>query len=177
MKDMEDNNTTSLLIQLFQLAEKDGLNPIEQQQIIEAVSSYGRSLKPNDFQKKFKNIRTGTRALLEQIENCLDSSVKSVSEWHNIIAEIKTNDGKLPAGADISDDAETIEFINSLKKEYYNFSDAEKLIGPSRQSISIWAKEGRYSIKTIQKGERTMFTKIGIIEFYKAYNNKDGFNF
>ncbi|MFV8332310.1 hypothetical protein [Flavobacterium sp. GSP14] len=115
-------NKKEIFISIFQMAEKGELTSTEQSEVMNALISYGRSLKPAEVNHTFKNIRLGTRYLLEQTEKSLDSALDSVQEFHQMLEGVIAKEKSLPDGATVGDDAETIEFIESLKKDAYNFS-------------------------------------------------------
>lgn len=74
------------------MAESGELNKTDQSEIMNALISYGRSLKPDEVNDAFKNIRLGTRHLLEQTEKCLDSALDSVIEFHKAIEGVITKE-------------------------------------------------------------------------------------
>lgn len=170
-------NKTAIFVSLFQMAEKGELSKTEQSEIMKALISYGRFVKPDEVNEKFKNIRLGLRHLFEQSEKCIDSSLDSVTEFHKMINEVLKREEKLPAGASIGDDAVTIKFINSLNKDAYNFSQAEKVIGISRQTIKKHAESELHSLKTTKISKTDYITRENLIRYYRDYFKKDGFGF
>lgn len=159
------------------MAEKGELTSTEQSEIMNALISYGRSLKPDEVNEAFKNIRLGTRHLLEQSEKCIDSALDSVQEFHKMVKAVLKEEVKLPTGATVGDDAETIRFINSLKKDAYNFSEAQKLIGIARQTIKKHLENGLHSLKKTRIGKTDYITRENLIVYYRDYFKKDGFGF
>ncbi|MGZ0017640.1 hypothetical protein [Yeosuana sp. AK3] len=172
-----DLNVKGILISVFQLAEKGELSKIEQKKIVEALFSYGNSIDPKLLDEKFKLIRIGSRTLLEQTENCIDSALAILKEFHQNIGEMKIDIQSMPEGAIYGDDKETLKFINSLNKDVYNFSEASKLINISRQTIKAHADSEKYSLKTFIIGKSQYISKKSLIDYYRAYFNKNGFNF
>ena len=170
-------NKKAIFISIFQMAEKGELTATEQSEIMNALISYGRSLKPDEVNGKFKQIRLGTRHLLEQTEKSLDSALDSIQEFHKMLQSVVVKEKSLPEGATVGDDAETIKFINSLKKDAYNFSQAEKLIGISRQTIKKHAESGSYSLKITRIIKTDYITRENLIRYYRDYFKKDGFGF
>lgn len=167
----------AIFISIFQMAEDGKLTSTEQSEIMNALISYGRSLKPDEVNEAFKNIRLGTRNLLEQSEKCIDSALDSVQEFHKMLEGVETKVKSLPNGATVGDDAETIKFISSLKKDAYNFSEAQKLIGISRQTIKKHAESGSHSLKTTRIVKTDYITRENLIVYYRDYFKKDGFGF
>lgn len=159
------------------MAEKGDLTSTEQSEVMNALISYGRSLKPDEVNEVFKKIRLGTRHLLEQTEKSIDSALDSVHEFHKMLEKVIEKDKTLPDCATVADDAETIKFINSLDKDAYNFSQAEKLIGISRQTIKLHAKKGFHSLKTTKISKTEYITRENLIRYYRDYFKKDGFGF
>lgn len=170
-------NKKEIFISLFQMAEQGELTSTEQSEITNALISYGRSLKPDEVNEAFKKIRLGTRHLLEQTEKSLDSALDSVHEFHKMLEGVIKKEQNLPDGATVGDDAETIKFINSLTKDVYNFSEAEKLIGISRQTIKKHAEKGLHSLKATQFQKSEYIIRENFIKYYRDYFKKDGFGF
>ena len=71
-------NKKSIFISVFEMAEKGELTSTEQSQVMNALISYGCGLKPEEVSQVFKNIRLGTRHLLEQTEKSLDFAFGNV---------------------------------------------------------------------------------------------------
>jgi tRNA(Ile)-lysidine synthase TilS/MesJ len=174
---MNSKDKKGILISVFQIAESGELLKIEQSEITNALFSYGISIKPNEVNETFKNIRTGTRQLMEQIEKCLDSSLESVKEFHSNLEKHLGKIENLPKGATSGDDVETIKFIQSLEKDAYNFSQAEKLIGITRQTIKKHAESGLHSLITTEIGKTDYITRENLIIYYRDYFKKDGWGF
>jgi hypothetical protein len=170
-------NKKSIFISVFEMAEKGELTSTEQSQVMNALITYGCGLKPEEVSQVFKNIRLGTRHLLEQTEKSLDFALDSVNEFHKKFEGIVTKEKSLPNGATLGDDAITIKFINSLTKDVYNISEAEKLIGISRQTITRHAKNGKYSLKTTKISKTDYITREILILYYRDYKKKDGYGF
>jgi citrate synthase len=170
-------NKKAIFISLFQMAEQGELTSTEQSEVMNALISYGRSLKPGEVNQVFKNIRLGTRHLLEQTEKSLDSALDSVHEFHKMLEGVIAKEKSLPDGATVGDDAETIKFIDSLTKDAYNFSEAQKVIGISRQTIKKHAESELHSLKTTTIGKTDYITRENLIVYYRDYFKKDGFGF
>lgn len=83
----------------------------------------------------------------------------------------------MPSEATLGDDAETIKFIDSLVKDAYNFSQAEKVIGISRQTIKIHAEKGLHMLKTTKISKTDYITRENLIIYYRDYFKKDGLGF
>jgi hypothetical protein len=174
---MDSSEKKGIFVNVFLMAESGELTKTDQSEIMNALISYGRSLKPDEVNEVFKGIRLGTRHLLEQTEKCIDSALDSVIEFHKAIDGVITKEKSLPSGATIGDDAETIKFINSLKKDAYNFSEAEKLIDITRQTIKKHAESGLYSLKTTRISKTDYITRENLIIYYRDYFKKDGWGF
>lgn len=174
---MNSSTKKGIFISVFQMAESGELSAVEQSEIMNALISYGRSLKPDEVQAKFKKIRLGSRNLLEQTEKCIDSALESVHEFHKAIEDVIGLEKSLPIGATINDDAETIAFINSLEKDAYNFSQAEKVINISRQTIKKHAEKGLHSLRTTTISKTDYITRENLIKYYRDYFKKDGWGF
>nr|WP_315183867.1 hypothetical protein [uncultured Flavobacterium sp.] len=174
---MNSLDKKGIFISVFQMAESGELTKTDQSEIMNALISYGRFLKPDDVNEVFKKIRLGTRHLLEQSEKCIDASLDSVQEYHKTINSVLKKEENLPKDATVGDDAETIKFINSLKKDAYNFSEAEKLIDITRQTMKKHAESGLYSLKITRIGKTDYITRENLIRYYRDYFNKDGFGF
>ncbi len=159
------------------MAESGELTNLEQKDIMNALISYGRSMKPDEVNETFKNIRLGTRHLLEQSEICIDSALDSVQEFHKMVKAVLKEEVNLPVGATVGDDAETIKFINSLKKDAYNFSEAEKLIDITRQTIKKHAESRLYSLIITRIGKTDYITRENLIIYYRKYFKKEGWGF
>jgi hypothetical protein len=165
------------IITLFQLAAKGKLTEIEQQHIIQALVSFGNSTNPEEVDEVFKNIRTGSRNLLEQTENCIDSALSIVKSYNNYFEEAKISIQSLPDGAIYGDDKETLEFIKSLEEGPYNYSQAEKLIGVSRQTIKKHADTNKYGLKAFSVKKSQYISREALIGYYREYFNKHGYGF
>ncbi len=83
----------------------------------------------------------------------------------------------LPVGATVGDDADTIKFIDSLTKDAYKFSEAQIVIGISRQTIKKHADNRLHSLKTTTIGKTDYITRENLIVYYRDYFKKDGFGF
>ena len=84
-------NKKSIFISVFEMAEKGELTSTEQSQVMNALITYGCGLKPEEVSQVFKNIRLGTRHLLEQTEKSLDFALDSVNELCNFPLPKKTS--------------------------------------------------------------------------------------
>ena len=174
---MDSFEKKGIFVNVFRMAESGELVKTDQSEIMNALISYGRSLKPDEVNEAFKGIRLGTRHLLEQTEKCIDSALDSVIEFHNAIDGVITKEKSLPIGATIGDDAETIKFIDSLDKDAYNFSQAERVIGISRQTIKKHAENVLHSLKITKIGKTDYITRENMIVYYRDYFKKDGLGF
>jgi hypothetical protein len=170
-------NKKEILVSVFYLAEKGELSKTEQHEIISALESYGRSLNPNEVNQRFKNIRLGTRYILEQTEKCIDSALEGVNAFHKAIKDVMGADATLPKGALLGDDEETIKFIGSLELDVYNFYQAEKLIGISRQTLKKHADSGQFNLKVTRISKTDYITRENLIRYYREYNKKDGWGY
>ena len=170
-------NKKETFVSVFQMAESGVLTSTEQSEVMNALISYGRSMKPEEVNKAFRKIRIGTRHLLEQTEKCIDSALDSVQEFHNMLKAVLKEEENLPDGATVGDDAETINFINSLSKDAYNFSEAQKLIGITRQTIKKHAEDELFSLKITRIGKSDYVTRENLIRYYRDYFSKDGYGF
>jgi hypothetical protein len=168
-------NDLNLLVSLFQFAEKGG--ELDRNIIVNALSSYGRSIQPSTLDESFKNIRIGTRNALNLIDSCLDESLQKVKVFNKKVLEVESEFGQLPDGASVNDEIDTIRFIDSLKKDVYNFSDASKLIGLTRQTIKEHADKNIYNLSTLRIGKTDYISREIMIKYYRAYFEKDGFGF
>jgi hypothetical protein len=174
---MNSTDKKGIFVSVFQLAESGELTKTDQSEIMNALISYGRSLKPDEVNEAFKNIRLGTRHLLEQSEKCIDSAIDSVQEFHKMVKSVLKIEENLPKGATVGDDAETIKFINSLDRDAYNYSQAEKVIGITRQTIKKHAESGLHSLKTTRIAKTDYITRENLIIYYRDYFKKDGYGF
>lgn len=170
-------NKKEILVSVFYLAEKGELSKTEQHEIISALESYGRSLNPDEVNQRFKNIRLGTRYILEQTEKCIDSALEGVNAFHKAIKDVIGADASLPKGALLGDDEETIKFIGALELDIYNFSQAEKLIGISRQTLKKHAESGQFDLKVTRISKTDYITRENLIRYYRKYYKKDGWGY
>lgn len=170
-------NKKAIFISLFQMAEQGELTSTEQSEVMNSLISYGHSLKPEEVNQVFKSIRVGTRHLLEQTEKSLDSALDSVREFHKMLEGVIAKEKSLPDGATVGDDADTIKFIDSLTKDAYKFSEAQIVIGISRQTIKKHADNRLHSLKTTTIGKTDYITRENLIVYYRDYFKKDGFGF
>ena len=168
-------NDINILVQLFQFAENGG--EMDREKVISALSSYGLSHDPLTVETVFKKIRVGSKNAITFIDNCLDESLERVKIVNKAKDDIIKEFGTLPEGASLGDDKETIRFIKSLTDDFYNFSDASRLIGLTRQTIKEHADKNLFNLKTIRKGKSDYITRDDIIIYYRNYYNKDGFGF
>ena len=168
-------NDINLLVELFQFAEKGG--ELDREKVIHALASYGRSLDQSTLDETFKKIRIGTKNAFNQIDECLDESIQKVKVFNKKVMEVESEFGQLPDGASFNDEKETIKYINSLKSEHYNFSDASKLIGLTRQTIKEHADKNLYNLSTLRIGKTDYISRETMINYYRAYFEKDGFGF
>ena len=174
---MNSSDKKAIFISVFQMARYGELTKTDQSEIMSALFTYGMSIKPDEVNTVFKDIRMGTRKLLEQTEMCIDSTLDNLREFHERVKEIIDKEESLPSGATIGDDAETIGFISSLVKDAYNFSQAEKVIGIARQTIKAHAEKGLHSLKTTRISKTDYITRENLIRYYRDYFKKDGWGF
>jgi len=170
-------DTKGIYISMFQLAEKGELTNLEQKYIVEALVSFGNSINPNDIEEKFKNIRIGSRTLFEQTETCIDSALSIVKGFNKAFDDAKLSIQSMPKGAIYGDDAETLEFIKSLKEGAYNYSQAGKLTGIARQTIKKHADKRKHGLKAFTIGKSEYISREVLINYYREYFNKHGYNF
>ena len=130
-----------------------------------------------NIEESFKKIRLGTRKLLEQTEQCLDEVLDMMKTQHQYINDFKIDLKNLPQYAVIGDNPKTLKFIQSLTQDAFNFSQAEKLIGISRQTIKSHADKNLHGLKPIEIGNSKYITKENFIEYYRNYFDKHGHGF
>ena len=159
------------------MAESGELKKIEQTEITGALFSYGMHLKPQDVDPFFKAVRVGVRELLNDVEGCLNSALESTKEFHARIEKIVGKAENLPEGASIGDDDETINFIISLTKDAYNYSEAGKLTSISRQTIKKHADKKEYGLRVTKISKSEYITRENLLLYYRNYFNKDGWGF
>lgn len=167
-----DLSTKGIFISMFQLAAKGELNQFEQKDVITALMSYGNFLlrnKPYDeVVTDFIKIREGSRLLLENTEKCIDSALENIKYMNDTVESIGLQIQNLPEYAEIGDNTETLAFIKSLTQDLYNFSDAEKLTGVTRQTLKKHAEKELHGLKVTVHGKSTLLSKERLITYYRA---------
>lgn len=170
-----DSNTRGVIIDMFQLAEKGELAKIEQKHIITALISYGsfllRNKSYNEIQEEFKRIRVGSRKLLEQTEQCIDLALENLKNTKDLLDSMQVDYQNLPEHAEMGDDKKTIAFIESLNQDLYNFSEAERLTGVTRQTLKKHAKAGLHGLKITKLSKSEYLNKERLIVYYRAKFN------
>jgi len=176
-----DLNTKGIFISMFQLATKGELTNLQQKDVLEALNSYGTHLMMNHSYEYaievFKKIRLGSRILLEQTENCIDSALENLEVIKKYTDKMEIDLKNLPEYAKLEDDVKTIAFIKSLDKDLYNFSHAERLSGVTRQTLKKHAKKQLHGLKIIEHGGSSYLDKERLIKYYRARFNDDGLPF
>ena len=184
-----DLNAKSILISVFQLAEQGELTNLEQKEIINALHTYGISkinnqigddtnnLEEINIQDEFKRIRLGCRSILEQTEKCIDTALKMLKEYQINIEKMRAEIGKLPKFAQYGDSIELIKLIKSMDKDLYNFSEAEKLVNTSRQTLKKHAIIQKDGLRIFQSGKSEYLTREGLIQYYRAKLKDDSLPF
>lgn len=177
-----DLNTKSIFIAMFQLAQKGKLTNLEQKDIITALNSYGMSLLKADktfeeISKHYKEIRVGSRILLEQTESCIDSALETIKLTIEFMDKQLIDVKNLPEYAKITDDANTIAFIKSLKDDLYNFTQAQGLLKTSRQTLKKYAIKKQRGLKIIIQGKSEYLLKEDMIVYYRNRFNKSDLPF
>lgn len=175
-----DLDKKGIMISMFQLAEQGEFTKLEQKDIVDALFSFGMSRIvsqiPKDsnkssqinIQEEFKRIRLGSRRLLEQTENCIDTALEMLDNYQSYIEKALGDINELPKYAEYGDTIETIKLIKALDKELYNFSHAEKLLGTSRQTLKKHAEANKDGLKIIQSGGSKYLHREDMIIYFRA---------
>ena len=181
-----DVNTNTTFISMFQLAEKGELTKLEQKDVVNSLVKFGMnrlSQKLNNINsessidEEFKRIRLGTRRLLEQTEQCIDTALEILKTQQNNFAQFKIEIQNLPEFSEIGDNIEVLNLIKKLDKDLYNFSEAGKLVNTTRQTLKIHAIKQKNGLKIFESGKSEYLTKEGLIRYYRAKFKNDSLPF
>ena len=166
-----DLDKKGILVSLFQLAERGELDDVEQKDIVNALFSFGFSRISNDFDRNieedFKRIRLGSRKILEQTEKCIDTALELVQTQQKLIKKMGSDVLTSEKFAQFGDDENTLTFIKSLDQNYYNFSEAERLVKISRQTLKKHAVKNTHGLKTEIIGKTEYISKESLITYYR----------
>lgn len=166
-----DLNKKGILVSLFQLAERGELDDVEQKDIVNALFSFGFSRITSDFgrdiDEDFKRIRLGSRKILEQTEKCIDTALELVKTQQELLKKMEGNIYTAEKFAEFGDDENTMNFIKSLDQEFYNFSEAERLVNITRQTLKKHAVKNIHGLKTIIIGKTEYISKESLIIYYR----------
>lgn len=181
-----DLNTKGIFISIFQLAEKGKLTKLEQKDVVNSLVSFGLNRlsqkmvdtdSETNIDEEFKRIRLGTRILLEQTEQCIDTALEVLKTQQDYFDKFKIDLRSLPEHAEFGDNTKTLAFIKSLKQDLYNFSEAEALTGVTRQTLKKHAEKELHGLKATVHGKSTLLSRERLIIYYRAKFKDDSLPF
>lgn len=181
-----DLNTKAILISMFQLAEKGELTKLQQKDVVSSLVNFGMSRLSQkldgsesklNIDEEFKRIRVGSRVLLEQTEQCIDTALEILKTQQSNFTQFKRDLKNLPEFAEIGDNLKTLNLIKLLDKDLYNFSEAEKLIGITRQTLKKHAEIGKSGLRIFESGKSKYLRREDLITYYRARTKDDSLPF
>jgi len=124
---------------------------------------------PQNLINKIKAMRSALPNFLAQYDDCLKKLSQTYEDYYNFQQLEREKLEHLPKQANEDDTEETVNFIMSLEKEYYNYSEAECLLKICRQTIKRWATKGVNGIKYENRIglKREYLSKDSIIQIYR----------
>ncbi len=127
----------------------------------------------SEFKIRIKKFKQSIPNFLSTVDSVLTDVQKHGIEMYkmqtNLIDRVKT----LPPLADTFDPEVVLKFIRSLDKKHYSFSEAEKLLGVTRQTLRSYVDQGKYGLKVIQEKKSEYLTRESIVNFYRDRYFKD----
>jgi hypothetical protein len=137
-----------------------------------ALYEYGlKMFNPSDYELGLKRIEENVQRFSEDFSKAIEQAKIMLNAHYQIAAKIENTRKSLPNNAKLDDPKPVIDFINKLHLEYYNFSQAEKVLGISRQTLTKYAKKKYLDYNTIRRGEREVISKKDIIIFFRNLYN------
>jgi|GEM_PF-5665092 len=129
----------------------------------------------NDLKIKIKKFKQSIPIFLEKLSSIYNQVEKDASKIYQIQRGFIEKANSLPEYGLFIDSDEVLEFISKLDQDTYSFSQAEKLLGVTRQTLKKYADEGIHGIKTIRVKKSDYITKESMANFYREqWENEHG---
>lgn len=125
------------------------------------------SVDEKEVKLKIKKFRKGIPNFLKMVDDALDEAEKMNTRMYKLINVSKERINNLPKLAAFEDSDKVVEFIRSLDKDHYSFSEAAKLLGVSRQSLRKYADENLHGIKIVRVTRSDYITKESMASFFR----------
>lgn len=124
-------------------------------------------VEEEDFKLKIKKFNQSIPNFLEKLREIFSRAEKNASIIYRENVRFLEHAANLPAYGGVWDSDEVLDFIRSLKEDIYSFSEAERLLGVSRQTLTKYAKEGTHGLKTVRMKKSDYLTKESLVNFYR----------
>lgn len=106
-----------------------------------------------------------SRIILTTIVNQAEITLNKVDDTKNGLSKINKFREKYDYYVDYDAPKAALKFYDSLKKEDYSYSEAQNLIGLSRQTISNYVINSKYGFKPKNNGKKVV-TREEIYNYY-----------
>lgn len=171
-----EEQPNSLMMEIFnRIMKGEVLSDYDRKQYKGFLLSMAFSIKmpPKEFKKLVEKFRRSIPNFLQKLDEDLNEMEKVNEKVFKYEEERSEWIESLPKYADSLDAPELVEFIRSLDKEYYSFSEAERLLDVSRQTLKKYADNGLHGLRCHVVGRVQKLHKADIINFHREKNFAD----
>ncbi len=129
--------------------------------------AYDISMPVKDFTKTLKKFKQAIPNFLKVLDEVLDEAEKMGLRNYEINEQEFEKIKNLPPLANTQDAPQVIAFIRQLDKDLYNYSEAAKLLGVTRQTLKTYTEDENHTLKRRYSGKSWYITKESIVWFYR----------
>ena len=158
----------NIIARLFQYAETGKLDEINTNKYIMHIVNYATLPDDGSYKVRIKKFGQAKTNFLKKLEKTIKDAEKSADNIVKFMREENKRIEMLPELAEWDDDEKTVQFIKSLKKDLYNYSQAADALGCiTRQTLTKDIRAGYLGIKHVINNRREYITKGDLIRIYR----------
>jgi PAS domain-containing protein len=180
----EDHRLTELLkekhsnfwIELFtMILAGNVINPadVERHKWLLYNMANANDIESRELKNRISKFKRGVPAYLAAIEKGLEEIEQFVDAGLQVEKQMLKRLENLPEGCFSSDRDSLIVFAKKLKKPLFNYSEAEKLVGVTRQTLKNHCEQKKWGLQELRSGRTNYLTREGLIAYYRNKLNAE----
>jgi hypothetical protein len=117
--------------------------------------------------KRLENFKLGLNDTFKSLEFFCNYTSNKLDEQMKDVIYNQERVANMPLDCTLEDSDELIEFAKKLNKSSFNYSEAAKLLGISRQTLKRYIIEKKYDLEEVRKKRSSYLTRKSIVNFYR----------
>ncbi len=118
-------------------------------------------------QKRLENFKIGLNDTFKSLEFFFNYTSNKLDEQMKDVIYNQERVANMPLDCTLEDSDELIEFAKKLNKSNFNYSEAARLLGISRQTLKRYINENKYDLEEVRKKRSSYLTRKSVVNFYR----------